>query len=197
MHQTEIALIGKVIENDLSMSIFLVNYHLKSQCKTFFSQYVVELWKRTHCYLENKCFLNNKVAVVFGMVQWYLICIAYVCMHIHIYIYIYIYIYILYIYIHIYIIWNEEIEIKSKTCGNIYMKQNVKSFSNAALIFFLQFCFSYILDLAENVWALQILSEIFTRNFVIKELLSPGEPCTSEYVTLLQSFYRGTLSIHW
>ena len=27
--------------------------------------------------------------------------------------------------------------------------------------------------------------------------LSTGEPCTSEYVTLLQSFYRGTLSIHW
>ena len=27
--------------------------------------------------------------------------------------------------------------------------------------------------------------------------LSTGEPCTSEYVTLLRSFYRGTLSIHW
>ena len=24
-----------------------------------------------------------------------------------------------------------------------------------------------------------------------------GEPCTCEYVTLLQSFHRGTLSIHW
>ena len=27
--------------------------------------------------------------------------------------------------------------------------------------------------------------------------LSTGEPCAYEYVTLLQSFHRGTLSIHW
>ena len=26
---------------------------------------------------------------------------------------------------------------------------------------------------------------------------SSGEPCTCEYITLLQSFHRGTLSIHW
>ena len=30
-----------------------------------------------------------------------------------------------------------------------------------------------------------------------KRVLSTGEPCTCEYVTLLQSFHRGTLSIHW
>ena len=30
-----------------------------------------------------------------------------------------------------------------------------------------------------------------------EEILSIGEPCTCEYVTLLQSFDRGTLSIHW
>ena len=30
-----------------------------------------------------------------------------------------------------------------------------------------------------------------------KTVLSAGEPCTCEYVTLLQSFHRGTLSIHW
>ena len=30
-----------------------------------------------------------------------------------------------------------------------------------------------------------------------KRALSTGEPCTCEYVTLLQSFHRGTLSIHW
>ena len=28
-------------------------------------------------------------------------------------------------------------------------------------------------------------------------VLSAGEPCPCEYVTLLQSFRRGTLSIHW
>ena len=30
-----------------------------------------------------------------------------------------------------------------------------------------------------------------------KKVLSTGEPWTCEYVTLLQSFHRGTLSIHW
>ena len=30
-----------------------------------------------------------------------------------------------------------------------------------------------------------------------KRVLSTGEPCTCEYLTLLQSFHRGTLSIHW
>ena len=30
-----------------------------------------------------------------------------------------------------------------------------------------------------------------------KRVLSTGEPCTCEYVTLPQSFHRRTLSIHW
>ena len=30
-----------------------------------------------------------------------------------------------------------------------------------------------------------------------KGVLSTGEPCTSKYVTLLQSFHKGTLSIQW
>ena len=30
-----------------------------------------------------------------------------------------------------------------------------------------------------------------------KRILSTGEPCTCEYVTLFQSFHRGTLSTHW
>ena len=30
-----------------------------------------------------------------------------------------------------------------------------------------------------------------------KRVLSTGKPCNCEYVTLLQSFHRGTLSIHW
>ena len=47
----------------------------------------------------------------------------------------------------------------------------MKSFFNEALnFFFRKFCFSYILDLAKTVSALQILSQKFTRNFVIKEL---------------------------
>ena len=30
-----------------------------------------------------------------------------------------------------------------------------------------------------------------------KTVLSTGQTCTCEYATLLQSFHRGTLSIHW
>ena len=37
-------------------------------------------------------------------------------------------------------------------------------------VFFRKFCFSYILDLVKTVWALRILSQKFTRKFVIKEL---------------------------
>ena len=32
--------------------------------------------------------------------------------------------------------------------------------------------------------------------FLKEGVLSTGEPCTCEYVTLLQSFHRGILSIH-
>ena len=41
-----------------------------------------------------------------------------------------------------------------------------------------------------------LFSEIH-QNRCNKRVLSTGEPCTCEYVTLLQSFHRGTLSIHW
>ena len=37
----------------------------------------------------------------------------------------------------------------------------------------------------------------FFRKFRNKKALSTGEPCTYEYVTLLQSFHRGTLRILW
>ena len=50
-------------------------------------------------------------------------------------------------------------------------KRNMKSFFNETQnFFFRKFCFSYILDLAKTVSALRILSLIFTRNFIIKEL---------------------------
>ena len=66
-------------------------------------------------------------------------------------------------------IWSEET--KSKTNGKYILKRNMKSFSNETLnFFFRKFCFSYFLDLAKTVWALRILSQKFTRNFVIKEL---------------------------
>ena len=34
-------------------------------------------------------------------------------------------------------------------------------------------------------------------NLLNKRVLSTGGPCTCEYVTLLQSFHRGSLSIYW
>ena len=50
-------------------------------------------------------------------------------------------------------------------------KQNMLSFSNETLsLLFRKSCFSCILDYAKTVWALRILSQKFTRNFVIKEL---------------------------
>ena len=50
-------------------------------------------------------------------------------------------------------------------------KWNMKSFSNETLnFFFRKLCLSYILDLAKTVWALRILSQEFSRNFVKKEL---------------------------
>ena len=46
----------------------------------------------------------------------------------------------------------------------------MKSSSNETLIFFFRkFCFSYILDLAQIAWALQIFSHKLARNFVMKE----------------------------
>ena len=61
---------------------------------------------------------------------------------------------------------------KYESSRNIYIyKWNMKSFSNETLnFFFRKFCLSYILDLAKTVWALRILSQEFSRNFVKKEL---------------------------
>ena len=33
--------------------------------------------------------------------------------------------------------------------------------------------------------------------FLNEEVVSNEEPCACEYVTLLQSFHKGTLGIHW
>ena len=77
-------------------------------------------------------------------------------------------------------------------------KPNMKSLSNGTLnFFFRKFWVSYILDLAKTVKYLRMLSQKSTRNFGIEGALSTGEPGTCEYVTLLQSFHRSTLSIHW
>ena len=71
-----------------------------------------------------------------------------------------------------------------KTKYEIFLQRNTTNF------FFRNLCTSYILDLAKNVLALRTLPQN-------KRALSTGDPCTCEYVTLLQSFRRGALSIHW
>ena len=60
------------------------------------------------------------------------------------------------------------------------------------------------MDFAQTV--LNVTNVVTTVTNVVAEIqlkllneraLSTGEPCSCEYVTLLQSFHRGTLSIHW
>ena len=86
------------------------------------------------------------------------------------------YIYInIYIYIYIYILYN--------------VQWNTR-FSSQKVLGLLSFgsCLNCINS--ENV-----VAEIQLK-LLNKRALSTGEPCTCEYVTLLQSFHRGTLSIH-
>ena len=60
------------------------------------------------------------------------------------------------------------------------------------------------MDFAQTV--LNVTNVVTTVTNVVAEIqlkllneraLSTGEPCSCEYITLLQSFHRGTLSIHW
>ena len=49
---------------------------------------------------------------------------------------------------------------------------------------------------AQNMSSANIVAQIQLK-LLNEEILSIGEPYTYEYVTLLQSFHRGTLSIRW
>ena len=44
--------------------------------------------------------------------------------------------------------------------------------------------------------SLNLVAEI-NQKLCNKRALSTGKPCTCEYVALLQTFHRGTLSMHW
>ena len=57
------------------------------------------------------------------------------------------------------------------------------------------FCLSYTLDLTKT--ELYKSCRRNSQETLYKRALSTGEPYTCEYVTLLQSFHRGTLSIQW
>ena len=74
----------------------------------------------------------------------------------------------------------------------------MKSFSKETLNFFLQKVL-FLLNFAscQNCMSSANIVGESHQKLCNKRVLSTGEPCTSEYVTLLQSCHRGTLRIHW
>ena len=74
----------------------------------------------------------------------------------------------------------------------------MKSFSNETLIFFLQNVLLLLhFGSCQNCLSSANLVAKIHQKLCNKKVLSTGDPCTCEYVTLLQSFHRGTLSIYW
>ena len=74
----------------------------------------------------------------------------------------------------------------------------MKSFSNETLNFFLQkVLFLLHFGSCQNCMSSANLVAENHQKLCNRRVLSTGEPCTCEYVTLFQSFHRGTLSIHW
>ena len=74
----------------------------------------------------------------------------------------------------------------------------MKSFSNETLNFFLQkILFLPHLGSFQNRVSSAILVAQIHQKLCNRRALSTGDPCTCEYLTLLQSFHIGTLSIHW
>ena len=73
----------------------------------------------------------------------------------------------------------------------------MKSFSNETLNFFLQKVLFFLhFGSCQNCVSSGNLVAGIHQKLCNKRVLSNGEPCTCEYVTLLQSFHRFTLSIH-
>ena len=74
----------------------------------------------------------------------------------------------------------------------------MKSFSNQALNFFVQkVLFLLHFGSCQNCMSSADLAADIHYKLCNTRVLSTGEPCTCEYVTLLQSFHRGALSTHW
>ena len=72
----------------------------------------------------------------------------------------------------------------------------MKPFFNETVNLLLRkFWVSLVLDFSQTVRTLQV-AETQLKLLTERNLIT-GEPCTCEYVTLLQSFHRGPLSIHW
>ena len=74
----------------------------------------------------------------------------------------------------------------------------MKSLSNETLNFFLQkVLFLLHFGSCQNCMGSANLAVEIHLKLYNKLDFSTGEPCTCEYVTLLQPFHRGILSIHW
>ena len=74
----------------------------------------------------------------------------------------------------------------------------MKSFSNETLNFFLQkvLFLPHFRSCQNRMSSANLVAQIHQKH-CNRRALSTGEPCTCEYVTLLLSFHRGILSIHW
>ena len=74
----------------------------------------------------------------------------------------------------------------------------MKSFSNETLNSFLQkvLFLPHFGSCKNRLSSANTVAQIHQK-LCNRRALSTGEPCTCESVTLLQSFHRGTLSIHW
>ena len=86
---------------------------------------------------------------------------------------------------------------KSKTSGKIYVKTNYEIFLQWNSTFFLQKVLGLLHFGSCQNWmsSANLVAEIHYKLWN-KRALSTGETCTWEYVTLPQSFHRGTLSMH-
>ena len=74
----------------------------------------------------------------------------------------------------------------------------MKYFSNETRVFFLQkVLFLLHFRTCQNCLSSANLVAKIHQKLCNKRVSSTGEPCTCKYVTLLKSFHRGTLSIHW
>ena len=74
----------------------------------------------------------------------------------------------------------------------------MKSFSNEILNFILQKVKSLLhFGFCQNSMSSANLAAEIHQKLWNKSAKSTGEPCTCEFATLLQSFHRGLLSMHW
>ena len=75
-------------------------------------------------------------------------------------------------------------------------KRNIKSFSNEQWNIIFSFR-NFVVFVLPKLFELCTFCRWNLIEILDQRSLSTGEPCTYEYIDLLQSFNRGTLSIHW